>query len=325
MKGSLILMALVLVLSLVVACPKAPAPKPPEPVEPVIAYPTKTITLLVPFSVGGGTDRWARVMATVAKEYFGQPWHVVNMPGASGIIGWRYMLERPADGHLIMLSSETPIIALLKEEKPPISPYDAKVVCFYSAFQSVVISKPGAPFATWEAFKSYVEKFPGKIVIGGTESLLLAARVMLEHAGIAGKIKFVPYASTTDAVADFLGGHIHTAAVTPSTALTLMPKDAVAVVNTSELPIPGEAFKGVPNAKDLGYKGTAVIRWVGVHPHTPDKIVDLISEKFGKLLKDKFVVDFMERMGEDVIYLPRAVAEVEFKAAVEALRKLLVR
>ena len=57
-------------------------------------YPDKMITYIVPFKAGGGTDRSARILSTAAIDRFGQPWHVRNMPGASGIVGWKDLLRR---------------------------------------------------------------------------------------------------------------------------------------------------------------------------------------------------------------------------------------
>ena len=304
--------------------PAPPAPPPPPPPPPPPAYPAKTITYVVPFGAGGGTDRWARVMSSVAIDYFGQAWHVVNLPGASAIVGWRDVLGKPADGYTILQGSPTPVIALLKEEKPPISPYDIKIACYVSAFRSILLSKPDAPWATWEEFKTYVEANPGELTIGGTESLLMGQKFMLEQAGIADKVIFVPYASTGDVTADFIGGHIDTAAVTGSTGITLIPEDAVAIVNTSELATTAEAYEGVPTAKDLGYEGLSFPRWVGVHPDTPDEIVDFISEAMGGLLEDTVVVGLMVgKLGEEIIYLPRAEAEAEYEKMVAAMEQLL--
>jgi len=278
---------------------------------------------VVPFKAGGGTDRWARVMSSVAIDHFGQAWHVVNLPGASGIVGWKDVLGKPADGYTILQSSSTPVIALLKEEKPPLSPYDIKIACYVSAFRSTLLSKPGTPWATWEGFKTYVEANPGKLTIGGTESLLMGQKFMLGQAGIADKVTFVPYASTVDTVADFVGGHIHTAALTASIAIGLIPEDGVAVVNTSERPIKVKEYEGVPTADELGYEGLSFPRWIGVHPDTPDEIADFISEAMGSLLEDTAVVKFMKKLGEEVIFIPRAEAVAEYKKMVAAMEGLL--
>ena len=285
----------------------------------VAKYPEKMITWITPFSAGGGTDRWARIMSSAAIDHFGQPWHVVNIPGASGVVGWKDGLKRPADGYSIIQGSPTPVIALLTEEKPPISPYDIKIVCYVSAFRSVLVSKPDAPWATWEGLKEYARKNPGKLTVGGTTSLIMGQANLLDQAGI--KVTLVPYDSTADAVADFLGGHIDTAAVTFSTAKTIVPEEAVAVVNTSEIPIKG--FEDLPTAKDLGYEGMAFPRWVGVHPDTPDEIVEFISEKMGSLLQDEAVAKLLKKIGEEIIFVPHAEAQEAYRKMVEGMKRAI--
>ena len=86
------------------------------------AYPEKMIKYIVVFKAGGGTDRWARILSSGAIDNFGQPWHVINVPGADGIVGWRQAIKGKPDGYTIVQGSSTPVIALVKEEKPPISP-----------------------------------------------------------------------------------------------------------------------------------------------------------------------------------------------------------
>jgi tripartite-type tricarboxylate transporter receptor subunit TctC len=282
-------------------------------------YPEKMITWIAVFSAGGGTDRWARVMSSAAVDHFGQPWHVVNIPGASGIVGWREGLKRPADGYTIIQGSSTPVIALLREEKPPISPYDIKIVCYVSAFRAVLMSKPDAPWATWEGLKDYAKKNPGKLTVGGTTSHVMGQANLLSQAGLEATL--VPYDSTADAVADLLGGHIDTASMTFSTAETLIPEEAVAVVNTSEIPI--EGYENIPTAKDLGFEGMAFPRWVGVHPDTPDEIVDFISDKMGELLQDKSVTKLIGKMGEEIIFLPRDEAQDAYKKMVEGMKRVV--
>lgn len=284
-------------------------------------YPEKMITYIVPFKAGGGTDRSARILSSATIDHFGQPWHVVNIPGASAIVGWKELLERPADGYTIMQSSSTPVIALLMEEKPPLNPFQIKVACYIAGFRSIVLSKPGTAWSTWGKFKAYAKKNPGKLSLAGTTSLLMGTAFMFDQAGI--KVNFVPYPSTGDAVGDFLGGHVDAAAVTASTADTVVPEKAVAVVNTSEVPLPKKMkkFAGVPSAKGLGYKGMFFPRWVGVHPDTPDEIVDVISQKMGSLIKDKSVVKLFGKVGEEITFLPRAEAQAAYKGMVEAMKK----
>jgi tripartite-type tricarboxylate transporter receptor subunit TctC len=284
-------------------------------------YPEKMITYIVPFKAGGGTDRIARILSTGAIDNFGQAWHVRNIPGASALVGWKELLKRPADGYTIIQGSPTPIISLLKEEKPALKPTDIKIASYVAGFRTIIASKPGTQWSTWEKFKAYARKNPGKITVAGTMSNMIGSANLLSQAGL--KVNYVPYESTGTSVADFLGGHVDCLAATASTIAPLIPKKALAVVNTSGVVIPKKKkqFKGVPDAKSLGYEGMFFPRWVGVHPDTPDSLVDTISMKMGKVLKDKSVKRLMSKIGEEIVYLPRSEAEAAYKNMIKSMKK----
>ncbi len=320
MKKKILLIPLVLLLAMSLVAMGCPAPAPVEP-EP---YPAKMITVIAPHGAGGGGDRWARSMSTVAVDHFGQPWHVVNMTGASGVVGWKWVLEQPADGYTILATGSSALQTLALEEKPPISPYDIKVVCFVSLIRAIVISKPGTPWATWEGLQTYVKEHPGELSMEGGTGFMLGTRFLFEQAGIWDKIKFVRATSTGGAVTDFLGGHVELLTASTSTVRPLLPEDGVIIVNCSEIPLPkAKEFEGVRNATDLGYEGVQFPRWLGVHPDTPDEIADFISEKMGSLLKEEAFVKLMGKLGEEIMYVPRDEAVPAFKKVVEAINELL--
>lgn len=287
-------------------------------------YPNRIITWVVPFGAGGGTDRWARILSSAAIDNFGQPMHVRNIPGASGVVGWKHMLDQPADGYTILQGSPTPIISLLLEKKPPIQPNQVKIVGYVSAFRAILLAKPGKSWSNWKGFVKYSKAHPGKLTIAGTNSNLIGAANIFNQAGL--KVTLVPYPSTGKAVADFLGGHVMVAAVTTSTAVTLVPDKASGVINTSELPLPHKVaarLRAIPSAKDLGYEGMSFPRWVGVHPKTPEVIANAISNKLGLLLKDKSVKKLIKKVGEEIIYFPKARAQRAFKKMVATMRKVV--
>ncbi len=285
------------------------------------AYPEKMISYIVVFKAGGGTDRWARILSTGAIDNYGQPWHVKNIPGADGIVGWRAALNQPADGYTLVQGSSTPVIALVKEEKPPISPYDIKIACYVSAFRSILVAKPGKSWSTWDGLKKYAQENPGKLTLGGTQSHLMGQANLLDQAGL--KVTLVPYDSTADATSDFLGGHINLVALTFTVTETIVPEEAVAVVNTSNIPIKKKGFETIPTAKDLGYRGMAFPRWIGVHPNTPDELVQTISDKVGKMLEDKSVSNLIKKIGEEIIFVPYPEVQQEYKDMVEGMKRAI--
>ena len=274
---------------------------------------------VVVFKAGGGTDRWARIMASGSINSFGQPWHVKNVPGADGIVGWRAALKQPADGYTIVQGSPTPVIALVNEEKPPISPYDIKICCYVSAFRSILVSKPGQPWSTWDGLVKYAKANPGKLSMGGTQSHLMGQVNLFDQAGL--NINLIPYDSTADSISDFLGGHVNMVALTFATAEPLIPKEAVAVVNSSDIPITKKGFENLPSAESLGYDGMSFPRWLGVHPDTPEDIVKTISERVGKLLKDDSVKGLIKKIGEEIIYVPYPEVTKKYRNMVEGMKR----
>ena len=108
-------------------------------------YPNKVIRAIVPFGVGGGTDRWARVMSSVGFDIFGKGRRVQNRGGAAGTVGWKYMLDRGADGHSILLGSPTPVIASLLEKTPAFDPEKIKIVAYYSIMKPTLVAPKGKP------------------------------------------------------------------------------------------------------------------------------------------------------------------------------------
>ncbi len=289
------------------------------PSDAALKCPRNAITFVVPFGAGGGTDRWGRILASSAFDAFDMGMRVVNKPGASGIVGWKFLLSKKPDGCTILMASPTPVIALLREKKPPIKTSQVKIVAAASAFRSILLSAPGKPYASLDGLKAYAKKNPGKLTLGGTQSHLLGQTFFLNQLGL--KVTAVPYSGTGKAISDFLGGHVNLVAITASSGAGLVPKRAAAVVNTSNMPTSKKlkVFKGLPMAKDAGVNDISFMRWIGVHPDTPDAIADELSEKFGKLLKVKSVKRLIGKIGEEIIYSPRAKAEKEYADMVKKM------
>ena len=156
---------------------------------------------------------------------------------------------------------------------------------------------------------------------------MVGAQLAFSSAGI--KVKLVPYSSSSDSVTDFLGGHIDAIGVTESTALTLVPEKATAILNVTTLPLSKSVSEKLGNpkhAKALGYKTINFPRWVGVHPDTPDEIVDTLSKKIKEMLEQKSVQKIMKKMGEEIIYIPRKEAEKQYQemlAGIQEVAKIL--
>ena len=289
-------------------------------------YPSKTIKTIVPFGAGGGTDRWARVMSSGAFDVFDQAMHVQNRGGASGTIGWKYMMDQPGDGYSILLASPTPVMAALIEKSPPFDPANIKIPAYYSVMKPTLVAPNDKPYSTWEGLVAYLKDDSNKkLTMGGTMTQLLGPVSLLAQLGLEKRVILVPYSGTGKAVNDYLGGHIATVVVTTSTATNLAPKNAI-VVNASSLNYPKKAAKelgDVPNAEKLGLKPFNPPRFVAMHPDTSDEQVKIMGEKMGELLKNKSVSRLIGKLGEDVFYVGPDKAQAEYQNVLAEAKKYL--
>lgn len=286
------------------------------------AYPSKPINWITFSSRGGGGDQLSRVLATAAERHFGQPWHVENITGASGLNAWREMLRRPADGHTIFLGSPTTNLAVLKQNPPILdSKNDIRMVAYTGAWGSILLSLPNEPWSTWKGLKAYAEQNPGKLTIAGSEAVNIGLAYLFERAGIRESVRFIPYDSTGAATTDFLGGHVKLAGMTAASATKLIPTKAVGVLNAGTL----DEIAGVPNARQLGYDGIIFPRWVGVHPQTPQGIVSDISNRIGKVLGDAKIVEQLAKMNETATFTPHDEAQKDYLKLNDGIKDLLAK
>ena len=276
-------------------------------------FPSRPINLIVPFSPGGGADRWSRVISSVALDVVDQPLRVRNIPGASGTTGWKEMLEQPADGHTAIIASPTPVIELMVNPVPSVTPHKVKIVCLISAFNAILVSRPGGQWSDWMGLIDYAKTNPGKLTFGMTYSDLIGAALALRGAGVDAEL--IPYSSTSNAVTDLLGGKIDVTSVTPSTALSMYPDQIITLLNATKMALPdavGKQLGHPPHAVDLGYPAINFPRWIGVHPDTPDWIVADLSAKIGEMLEQKSLKTIMGRMGEEIIFAPHLQAQAQY-------------
>lgn len=286
------------------------------------AFPSETIKFVVPYSAGGGQDRWARVLASAAIDHLGQALHVQVRAGAGGTVGWRYLLDQPADGHTIMIGSLSPMIAVLTEPSAPMKVDDVKIVAIVSDFNTHLMARPGGDLDSWEKVEAYAKANPGQLTVGGTLAQVLGAASVFGQAGL--EATFVPYPGTSKAVTDMLGGHIDMAVVTPATVASLGDQ-AVSVLNLGARP-DSEAFakaigKTVPWVGDLGYKGLAQPRWIGVHPDTPADRIARLEAGLKAITEDKSVQRLISNLGEEIIWSGTAEAQATYDDLVDAIEK----
>ncbi len=129
-------------------------------------YPAKQITIVVPFTAGGGVDAVARLLADKLRVSLKQPVVVDNKPGASGMLGAQAVVKAPADGYTLLLGSagETAINSFVYKGRMQYSPEkDLAPITLVTRIPNVMVVSPNFPAKNVEEFVAHAKKNPGKV------------------------------------------------------------------------------------------------------------------------------------------------------------------
>lgn len=256
------------------------------------SYPDKQVTMVVPFSAGGGTDLVCRALADAAKEDFPKNISVENREGSGGAIGMLYGANAAPDGS---------VITMITVELTTLEPMGTGAGLTYDMFKPIIMVnsvspavtvRADAPWNTLEEFIEYAKTNEVQVGNSGVGAIWhLAAADLAQKSGA--QFKHVPYDGAAGAVTDLLGGHID--ATTVSYAEVASQVDAgelkvLAVMSNERL----EAIPDIPTCKEAGYDCvTGSWRGLAVPKDTPDEIVNKLYDIFLKAAQSDEFVKFM--------------------------------
>jgi tripartite-type tricarboxylate transporter receptor subunit TctC len=252
-------------LGVLVAALVAPAVHAQGAAPPAGAYPTKPITMVVPFPPGGPTDLVARVLAQKIGEQMGQSVLVDNRGGANGNIGAAFVAKAPADGYTILYntSSITLSPSLYKNV-----PYDVSKDFLPVASVAVVplglVVNPSVPANTVAEFVAYAKANPGKLSYGSAGNgnvTHLGAFQFVQANGL--EATHVPYKGSAPADVDLVGGQIQFMTDTVNSVMPFVRDKRLkmlAVTTGKRMAL----FPDVPTLAESGMPGFEVGAWQGV-------------------------------------------------------------
>lgn len=175
-------------------------------------YPSKTITVVVPFTAGGGVDAMARLLAEKLRTTLGQSVVVDNKPGASGMLGANAVVKAKPDGYTLLLGSagETSINPLVYKGRMQYAPEkDLAPITLVTRVPNVLVSSPKLPVANLEEFMAYAKKNPGKVsyaTSGVGNPQHLNGELLQSLVGI--KMNHVPYKGSAGQLVDVASGNV---------------------------------------------------------------------------------------------------------------------
>lgn len=250
-------------------------------------YPTKPITLIVPWPSGGATDIAMRAIAEAASKHLGQPIIVDNRAGGSGTVGPAQMAAtaRP-DGYTIAQIPITVFRLPLMQQTTWDAEKDFTYIVHLTGYTFGVTVKADSPFKTWPDVVKFAKENPGKVTYatpGTGTSLHIGMEQIAARDGI--KVTQVPFKGGAETNAAVLGGH---------TMLQVESSGWKSLVESGQLRLlmiwtekPSPNYKGVPTLQELGYPFVFDSPFGIAGPKGMDpKIVATIHDAFKKAIDD---------------------------------------
>lgn len=177
------------------------------------AYPDKPVTVICPWTAGGGTDVLLRALAKAAEKHLGQTINVVNQTGGAGAIGHNAIRAARPDGYTLgMITFE--LNSLPPQGLVPFTWKDFDPLMRINSDPAALTVRKDAPYSTVRGFMDYAKAHPGEITIGNSAPgsvWHIAAGLAAEKTGV--EVKHVPFDGAQPAVTALVGGHIKAVAV----------------------------------------------------------------------------------------------------------------
>lgn len=279
-------------------------------------YPSKPVTLVVPYSAGGGTDIVGRLMAQRLSDLWGQSVVVDNRTGANGVIGSNFVSRAPADGHtlLLVVGSHAVNPVLMKS-----LPYDTDKaftpITNIANSPSVLVVQAAGPYKTLRDVLEAARKEP--LGVGYSEGQTRLTGEMIRQAGKL-QTTGVPYKGGAPIMVDIIGGHLPMGVTSVLTALPHVRSGALRVVGVADTKRMA-LFPDAMTFKEAGLDGVESLSWYGLFGPAglPAPIVAQINEDLKKVAADPAVKKQMEEQGAHVTLTPPA----EFRSFLAAETK----
>lgn len=265
-------------------------------------WPTKPVTLLVPYSAGGSLDGTARLLAQKLTDTLGMQVVVENVTGAGGALGFGKAVQATPDGHTLLLAGDAPLMAganggavyrydVLKQLQP---------VVLVNTAPMVLVAAPTLPVNNLGELVALAKAKPGKLSyatsgIGtlphlATEMLRQQAQVELVH---------IPYRGGAQIANDVAGGQVDLAMLVAASATPFVQAKTVKALAVSG-PRRLASLPGVPAAAETdGFKNFGIVSWSGVYvpAKVPEAVIERINHAFDAVLQSDAVREALARQG----------------------------
>jgi len=292
-------------------------------------YPSKPITIVIPFPPGGATDVLGRLIGKKLGDKLGQSVVIDNRAGAGTVIGATYVAKAAPDGYTLLLSSGTTFT--VNPAVRPKLPYDPvksfEPIGIAGRTGLILLANKDVPVNDMKQFVAAAKAAPEKYSYGsfgaGTTSQF-AGELLLNAAGV--KMQHVPYKGSAPAMVDLMGGQIPFTVDTVSAAIPQL-KDgkikAIAVTSAKRSPL----LPKVPTLAESGYPGVEMDTWLALMAPAglPPAVKSNLELALAQVVSDPDMRDKLLANGFEAAYAPAKAVSALIEKELPLMRAVAQR
>jgi tripartite-type tricarboxylate transporter receptor subunit TctC len=267
------------------------------------AFPSKPVTIIVPFSAGGPLDTLCRTLAEPMGASLGQPVVVENVTGAGGAIAITRVARSPADGYTIIAGNQGSHITLGAMQQVSFDLLrDFAPLSLIATNSQLILVRNSLDVANLGDLLARIRANPGKITDGGGGYGTIAHVSALYFMQMSGtSVQFIPYRGAAPALQDLMAGQIDMMIDQPSNSLPQVQAGkvrALAITAPARLP----AAPDIPTVDEAGLPGfyTSVWQAMWVPRGTPEPVIETLNKAVSTALADAKVKQRFADLGQEI-------------------------
>jgi tripartite-type tricarboxylate transporter receptor subunit TctC len=263
-------------------------------------FPSRPLTLIVPFPPGGSTDAAARIMAEKMREQLGQPIVIENVGGAGGSIGVGRLARSVPDGYTFDIGQwDTHVGSIIYKLDYDLEK-DFEPIALVSNNPQLMVAKNDVPAKTLAELVKWMKDNPGKINFVNQNAAANVTGVLFEK--LTGqKVQFIPYRGAGPAMTDLVAGTVDLLVVQGAVALPQIRAGKIkALANLS--PQRSASMPDIPTSDESGVKGLYMSGWFGfwAPKGTPKDVIAKLNAATAEALADPALQKRFSDLGLDV-------------------------
>jgi tripartite-type tricarboxylate transporter receptor subunit TctC len=271
-------------------------------------YPSRQITLVVPFAAGGGTDTQGRIIAQRLHERLGKAVVVENKPGAGSMLGASAVAKAKPDGYTILLVTNSAIaVTPVLYKNPLFDPLaDFVPLSIVSGSPFFLATNPKSPINSAADLIRIAKEKPKQLSfstagVGSTAHIFM--ELLMKRAGI--ELIHVPYGGTARAINDVVAGHVDVTFSDPGVAVDMWKSGLVKLVGISTK-TRHPAVADVPSISESGLPDYDALAWIAIvaPAKTPGDIVQKLHWELAQIVGSKEFVEFQVSNGSVTVNIP---------------------